>query len=84
MQSHSTAVDTAEAEGDAGALLSTARAGLTWLNVRCNIAEIMELELKVDGMTCSACSSRVTEALKVLGKRFAFCLGCIMIWHTLH
>ncbi|KAL3148010.1 hypothetical protein ABBQ38_014304 [Trebouxia sp. C0009 RCD-2024] len=64
MQSHSTAVDTAEAEGDAGALLSTARAGLTWLNVRCNIAEIMELELKVDGMTCSACSSRVTEALK--------------------
>lgn len=27
-------------------------------------AEVMELELKVEGMTCNACSSRVTEALK--------------------
>lgn len=25
----------------------------------------MELELKVEGMTCNECSSRVTEALKV-------------------
>lgn len=34
----------------------------------------MELELKVEGMTCNACSSRVTEALKVLQIFFAFCL----------
>ena len=26
----------------------------------------MELELKVEGMTCTGCSTRVAEALKVL------------------
>lgn len=29
-------------------------------------AEVMELELKVEGMTCNECSSRVTEALKAM------------------
>ncbi len=37
----------------------------------CNIkqylvaADLMELELKVEGMTCDGCSSRVADALKV-------------------
>lgn len=29
-------------------------------------ADVMELELKVEGMTCGGCTSRVAEALKVL------------------
>ena len=28
-------------------------------------ADLMELELKVEGMTCDGCSSRVADALKV-------------------
>lgn len=32
----------------------------------------MELELKVEGMTCDGCSSRVADALKVLSQS-SFC-----------
>lgn len=70
MVCRSTAVDTAEAEGEATAasnvesvVVSVHAASLTYFTPA--LAEVMELELKVEGMKCNDCSSRVAEALKV-------------------
>ena len=47
----------------------------------------MELELKVEGMTCDGCSSRVADALKVLHttnfvKRTAASMHVLVVtWH---